>query len=51
MLVDFRELGEDLALGKVPDFSTLCKVMSGKKQAARRWETSAALPLSPKFAA
>src|SRR5262245_30668634 len=51
MLVDFRELRDDLGLDKVPDPSTLCKAQQRLLKKGRSFSSSSRPPCAPKTAA
>jgi Transposase domain (DUF772) len=51
MLVDFRELRDDLGLDKVPHYSTLCKALPRLLKKGRLFSSSSRPPCAPKSAA
>src|SRR5499427_3223837 len=51
MLVDFRDLRDDLGLTKVPDHSTLCKAQQRLLKKGRSFSSSSRPPCAPKTAA
>src|SRR5271166_6657598 len=51
MLVDFRELRDDLGLNKPPHYSTLCKAEQRLLKKGRSFSSSSRPPCAPKTAA
>jgi hypothetical protein len=51
MLVDFRELREDLALDKIPHYSTLCKAVQRLLKKGSPFSSSSRPPCAPRTAA
>jgi hypothetical protein len=51
MLVDFRELREDLGLDQPPHYSTLCKAEQRLLKKGRSFSSSSRRPCAPKTAA
>jgi len=51
MLVDFRELREDLGLDKIPHYSTLCKAVQRLLKKGSPFFSSLAPPCAPRKAA
>src|ERR1700739_3094042 len=51
MLVDFRELRDDLGLEKVPHYSTLCKALQRLLKKGNLYFSSSQPPCAPKNAA
>jgi hypothetical protein len=51
MLVDFRELRDDLGLEKIPHYSTLCKALQRLLKKGNLYFSSSRPPCAPKNAA
>ncbi len=51
MLLDFGELRQDLGLGKVPHYSTLCKASQRLLKKGTPWFSSSRPPCAPRSAA